>query len=37
MIISQYGVLKFILQAGSYQWEFISVSGPGDSGTGTCH
>jgi hypothetical protein len=37
MIISQYGVLKFTLQAGSYQWEFIPVSGPGDSGTGTCH
>ena len=36
-IISQYGVLKFTLQAGSYQWEFIPVSGPGDAGTGSCH
>jgi Calcineurin-like phosphoesterase len=36
-IISEYGVLKFTLQAGAYQWEFIPVSGPGDSGTASCH
>ncbi len=32
-----FGVLKLTLQADSYQWEFIAVSGGGDSGTGTCH
>jgi len=32
-----FGVLKFTLQSGSYQWDFIPVSGAGDSGTGSCH
>ena len=35
--ISTFGVLKLTLQADSYQWEFIPVSGAGDSGTGLCH
>ena len=32
-----YGVLKLTLQTDSYQWEFIPVSGAGDSGTANCH
>jgi alkaline phosphatase len=33
-----YGVLKLTLGAGSYSWQFVPVgSGPGDSGSGTCH
>ena len=32
-----FGVLKLTLQSGSYQWEFIPVAGPSDSGTGSCH
>jgi hypothetical protein len=35
--ISDFGVLKLTLMADSYQWEFISVSGRGDSGTTLCH
>jgi hypothetical protein len=35
--ISAHGVLKLTLQGGSYQWDFIPVSGAGDAGTGTCH
>ena len=35
--ISDFGVLKLTLMADSYQWEFISVSGRGDSGTALCH
>ena len=35
--ISNYGVLKFTLETDTYRWEFIPVSGLGDSGTGTCH
>jgi 3',5'-cyclic AMP phosphodiesterase CpdA len=35
--ISALGVLRLTLNADSYQWSFIPVSGPGDSGTGTCH
>ena len=35
--MSTYGVLKLTLQTDSYQWEFIPVSGAGDSGTGSCH
>jgi hypothetical protein len=33
------GVLKLTLQADSYQWQFIPVSGRSfsDSGRGTCH
>ena len=36
-ISNTYGVLKLTLQSGSYQWEFMPVSGPSDSGTGSCH
>ncbi len=36
-ISNTFGVLKLTLQSGSYQWEFIPVSGPGDFGTGSCH
>lgn len=36
-ISGTYGVLKFTLQSGSYQWEFIPVSGQRDSGAGSCH
>jgi len=35
--LSTIGVLKLTLTATGYDWEFISVGGPGDSGTGTCH
>jgi hypothetical protein len=35
--LSAFGVLKLTLQADAYQWEFIPVSGTGDSGSGTCH
>jgi hypothetical protein len=35
--ISTWGVLKFTLQTDSYEWQFIPVSGAGDSGTGSCH
>ena len=35
--ISSFGVLKLTLMADSYQWEFMPVSGSGDSGTGRCH
>lgn len=36
-IQNTFGVLKLTLQDGAYQWDFIGVSGPGDTGTGTCH
>jgi hypothetical protein len=35
--ISAFGVLKLTLSADRYQWEFIPVSGPSDSGSGVCH
>jgi 3',5'-cyclic AMP phosphodiesterase CpdA len=35
--VSALGVLKLTLRADDYDWNFIPVSGPGDSGTGTCH
>jgi hypothetical protein len=34
---SAIGVLRFALKAGGYDWTFVPVSGPGDSGSGTCH
>lgn len=34
---SQFGVIRFTLDTQSCQWQFIPVSGPGDSGTGACH
>jgi acid phosphatase type 7 len=35
--MSTLGVLKLTLSADDYTWEFISVAGPGDSGTARCH
>ena len=32
-----FGVLKLTLEADGYPWQFITVSGAGDSGAGTCH
>jgi len=36
---SVHGVLKLMLQAGGYSWEFVPVAGQSfrDSGTGSCH
>lgn len=31
------GVLKLTLNADGYAWDFISVAGPGDSGSASCH
>jgi hypothetical protein len=36
-LTGEFGVLKLTLLADSYQWEFIPVSGRGDTGTGSCH
>ena len=35
--LSTNGVIKMALKFGGYDWNFISTSGPGDSGSGTCH
>ena len=35
--LSTFRVLKLTLAADGYQWEFVPVSGRGDSGTATCH
>ena len=35
--ISEFGVLKLTLGRDSYSWDFISTSGPRDSGSGSCH
>ncbi len=35
--LSTNGVLKLALKAGSYDWTYVPVSGPADSGSGTCH
>jgi 3',5'-cyclic AMP phosphodiesterase CpdA len=35
--IAAFGVLKLTLGVDGYEWEFISVSGPTDSGSGRCH
>ena len=32
-----WGVLRLTLESDGYQWEFVPVSGSGDSGRGTCH
>ena len=31
------GIIKLALKYGGYDWNFISTSGPGDSGSATCH
>ena len=36
-ISGNFGVLRLTLSADGYEWIFVPVSGPGDSGTGTCH
>jgi hypothetical protein len=35
--VSAHGVLKLTLRPGGYDWEFVTVSGTSDFGTGTCH
>jgi hypothetical protein len=35
--LSTTGVLRLALKAGGYDWNFIAVSSPGDSGSGSCH
>ena len=35
--LSTFGLLRLTLQADGYQWEFLPVSGAGDTGSGTCH
>ena len=35
--LSTTGVLRLALKAGGYDWNFIPVSGAGDSGSATCH
>jgi calcineurin-like phosphoesterase family protein len=35
--LSTIGVLKLSLKATGYDWSFIPVAGPGDSGSGSCH
>ena len=35
--LSTIGVLKLSLKATGYDWNFIPVSGPGDSGSASCH
>ena len=35
--LSALGVLKLTLRTGGYDWEFVTVSGPGDFGSGACH
>jgi 3',5'-cyclic AMP phosphodiesterase CpdA len=32
-----FGVLRLTLQTDSYQWDFVAVTGGGDTGTGSCH
>ena len=35
--ISDLGVLRLTLLASNYRWEFVPISGAGDSGIGACH
>jgi hypothetical protein len=35
--LSTIGVLRLALKAGGYDWNFMAVNGPGDSGSATCH
>lgn len=35
--VSAFGVLKLTLVTDGYEWEFVSVSGPRDGGSGVCH
>jgi hypothetical protein len=36
-LLKAHGVLKLTLRGGGYDWDFVSVAGPGDTGTGECH
>ncbi|MGE0445053.1 MAG: metallophosphoesterase [Vicinamibacterales bacterium] len=36
-LIADFGVLKMTLSSGGYQWDYVAVSGPSDSGSGRCH
>jgi calcineurin-like phosphoesterase family protein len=36
-VVRSFGVLRLTLEQNSYSWEFIAVSGRGDSGVGSCH
>jgi hypothetical protein len=36
-VLSTHGVLKLTLRGGGYDWDFVSVAGPSDSGTEQCH
>ncbi len=35
--LSTNGVLKLALKAGGYDWNFVPISGAGDSGSTSCH
>jgi hypothetical protein len=35
--VRAHGVLKLTLRGGGYDWDFVSVTGPGDIGTAECH
>jgi acid phosphatase type 7 len=37
LLLLAHGVLKLTLSADGYEWEFITVSGQGDAGSGRCH
>ncbi|MGE3957806.1 MAG: metallophosphoesterase [Vicinamibacterales bacterium] len=35
--IKAHGVMKLTLSSDRYQWDFLPISGPGDSGSAACH
>lgn len=35
--LAQFGVIRFTLDTDAYRWQFVPVSGAGDSGSGVCH
>ena len=35
--LKAHGVLRLVLSSDRYQWDFLAVSGPGDSGSQVCH
>jgi hypothetical protein len=37
LVLSTHGVLKLTLRGDGYDWDFVPVAGPADSGTGSCH
>jgi hypothetical protein len=36
LLVKAHGVLKLTLRGG-YDWDFVPIAGPGDSGAGECH